>query len=100
MHEAWVNDRFRGQRIASELIRVGLREAMISLGRCKFYSMIECFNTPSLRAASKSALKRVKLGVYIKLFNRYRWTIALRQYRRQAPPLADFQVSRNTVAPV
>ena len=44
----------------------------ISMGRDTYYSITECFNTPSIKFKEKLNAQYVLMGLYINLFNKYK----------------------------
>jgi len=70
---------FRGMNIAPYL-RCKSYEVLKGMGRGKLYSISEYFNSPAVKFKHKLNAKRLRLGLYIKLFNKYHWDLTLRFY--------------------
>jgi hypothetical protein len=70
---------FRGINLAPYL-RYKSYELLKGMGRDKLYSISEYFNTPAIKFKLKLNAKRLRLGLYIKLFKKYHWDITLRSY--------------------
>jgi hypothetical protein len=70
---------FRGMNIAPYL-RCKSYEVLKGIGRDRLYSISEYFNSPAVKFKHKLNAKRLRLGLYIKLFKKYHWDITLRSY--------------------
>jgi hypothetical protein len=71
---------YRGKNLAPYL-RVQLYKHLRQMGRTKFISITQYFNTPSLRFKKKLNAKPQKLYVYICLFRKYKRVILLKRYK-------------------
>lgn len=78
-YDAWTLDRFRGKRIAPYM-RYQCYRALGQVGRKKFYSLTEYFNTPAAKFKERLGAKNIKLGIFIKLFEKRCWTFKLKRY--------------------
>jgi hypothetical protein len=70
---------YRGKNLAPYL-RYELYRRLLSMGRTRFYSITEYLNTPALVFKNKLNAKPLKLGLYVKLFNRYEHNFTLKNY--------------------
>lgn len=71
----------RGKNLAP-LLRYELYKYLNQTGRSNFYSITEYFNTPARKFKEKLGARQLKLGLHVNLFNRCRWNMTLRKYRR------------------
>ena len=71
---------YRGKNLAP-FLRVKLYRHLRQMGRTKFISITQYFNTPSLRFKKKLNAKPQKLYVSIYLFKKYKWVILLKNYK-------------------
>ena len=71
---------YRGKNLAPYL-RVKLYKHLRQMGRIKFISITQYFNTSSLRFKKKLNAKPQKLYVCIYLFRKYNWVIPLKSYK-------------------
>lgn len=72
---------YRGKNLAP-FLRYELYKHLNRMGRTKFYSHTNFFNTPAVKFKKKLGAKPLKLSLLIRLFNKYRWDITLREYQR------------------
>lgn len=72
---------YRGKDLAP-YIRYQLYEQLNQMGRTKFYSITKFFNTSALKFKKKLKAKPLKLGLFIRLFNKYQWNVILKEYPR------------------
>jgi len=70
LYNAWTLEHFRGRRIASYM-RYQCYKALNQLGRNKYYSITEYFNTPAAKFKERLGAKNIKLGLAIGLFGKY-----------------------------
>ncbi len=70
---------FRGMNLAPYL-RYKSYEVLKGMGRDQLYSISEYFNTPAVKFKQKLNAKRIRLGLYVKLFKKYHWDLTLRSY--------------------
>jgi hypothetical protein len=68
---------YRGMNLAP-FIRKQLSSQLLEMGRTKFYSLTNVFNTPAIKFKNKIKAKPVKIIFSIKLFNKYDWTFMTR----------------------
>jgi hypothetical protein len=85
-HEAYLYDMYtrrsyRGKNIAPYL-RYQCYNILNKMGRNTFYSVSEFFNPPSIKFKKKLNARFVRLSLHIKLFNKLRWHITLKKYKR------------------
>lgn len=84
-NEAYLTDmytveKFRGRNIAPYL-RYRCYEFLKEMGRHLLYSITTCFNSPALKFKQKVNARKIKLILYIQLFNRFHWSFTLRSYK-------------------
>lgn len=79
LFDAWTLEHFRGRRIAPYM-RYQCYKALNQLGRNKYYSITEYFNTPAAKFKKRLGAKNIKLGLVIKLFGKYHWVWELKRY--------------------
>lgn len=72
-------EQFRGKNIAVNL-RYQCMNILMHMGKDTFYSVTEYFNTSSMKYKKKLNAKKLKLCLYLKLFNKYEWNFTLRTY--------------------
>ncbi len=77
LFDAYTFREFRGKKIAP-FMRYRSYKALYQMGINKFYSISEYFNTPSIKFKKRLGARFLKLGLFIELFNKYRWTIKLK----------------------
>jgi GNAT superfamily N-acetyltransferase len=70
---------FRGKGIAP-YIRYHLYKEMSKLGKHRFFSISEYFNTPSIKFKEKLGAKKMEMGLLIDLFHRWPLTLRLKRY--------------------
>ena len=68
---------YRGKNLAP-FLRYQLYQHLNKLGRTKFYSFTEVFNTPAIKFKNKIKAKPLKIILSIKLFDKYGWTFMTR----------------------
>jgi hypothetical protein len=73
---------YRGKNIAPYL-RYQLYKHLAQIGRTKFYSVTIIPNTSSVVFKTKLKARRLKLYLGIKLFNKYRYNVRLKDYSTQ-----------------
>ncbi len=81
LYDMWTFEEFRGQG-AAPLLRYRFYEALRRMGVERMYSTTDYFNTPSRKFKAKIGARNVKLGLFIEIYNKYRWTFEVRQYAR------------------
>ena len=69
----------RGKNLAPHL-RYKSYVLLKELGRDKIYSASDSFNTPAIRFKEKLNAKKLKLILFIKIFNRFQWSFTLKSY--------------------
>jgi len=76
LFDMYTMKRFRGKGMAPYL-RYQSYKILKDMGRDKYYSYSDFFNSPSIKFKKKLNAKYLKLGLYIQLFERYRlhWII-------------------------
>ena len=67
---------YRGMDLAP-FIRKQLSNQLWEMGRTKFYSLTNVFNTPAIKFKKKIKAKPLKIILCIKLFNKYDWKFML-----------------------
>jgi len=70
---------FRGKNIAPYL-RYKSYEILREMGRNTLYSISLYFNSPAIKFKQKLNAKFVKLGLYLRLFNKFTWNLTLKTY--------------------
>ena len=70
---------YRGENLAPYL-RYKSYEILKDRGLEKFFSISEYFNTPAIKFKMKLNAKKLKLILFIQLFNKFRWNFVLRSY--------------------
>ncbi len=68
---------YRGMNLAP-YIRKQLSRQLREMGRTKFYSLTNVFNTPAIKFKSKIKARPLKIILSIKLFDKYDWTFMTR----------------------
>lgn len=68
---------YRGKNLAP-FLRHQLYQQLNKLGRNKFYSLTEVFNTPAIKFKTKLKAKPLKIIFNIALFNKYTWNFVIR----------------------
>ena len=71
---------FRGKNIAPYL-RYQSYRVLKNMGRNKFYSISQFFNTPSKKFKKKLNAKFLGLHLTIRLFKKYKWNWKLKDYK-------------------
>ena len=69
----------RGKNLAPYL-RYKSYEILKDLGRVRLYSVSVFFNSPAVRFKEKLNAKKLKLILFIKIFNRFQWRFTLKSY--------------------
>ncbi len=69
----------RGKNLAPYL-RYKSYEILKDLGRVRLYSASDFFNSPAVRFKEKLNAKKLKLILFIKIFNRFQWSFTLKSY--------------------
>jgi hypothetical protein len=69
----------RGKNLAPYL-RYKSYEILKELGRDKIYSASDSFNSPAIRFKEKLNAKKLKLILFVKIFNRIQWSFTLKSY--------------------
>ncbi len=70
---------YRGKNLAPYL-RYKSYEILKDMGRDILYSFSDYFNSPAVKFKNKLNAKKLKLMLFIKLFNKYHWDILLRSH--------------------
>ena len=68
---------YRGMNLAP-FIRKQLSSQLSRMGRTKFYSLTDVFNTPAIKFKSKLKAKPLKIILSIKLFDKYAWRFMIK----------------------
>jgi hypothetical protein len=68
---------YRGMNLAP-LVRKQLSSQLQEMGRTKFYSLTDVFNTPAIKFKNKMKAKPLKLILSIMLFDKYGWKLMVR----------------------
>jgi len=81
-NEGWLSsmytmDSFRGRNVAP-FLRYKSYELLNTMGRDVFYSYSDYFNTPAVRFKEKLNAKKLKLILFIRLFNKIRISFILK----------------------
>ena len=71
---------YRGMNLAP-FIRQQLSNQLWEMGRTKFYSLTNVFNTPAIKFKNKIKARPHKIILSIKLFNTFDWTLMTRSPR-------------------
>lgn len=80
LFDAYTIPSFRGKGIAP-YIRYQLYKELKKIGIKKLYSISWYFNTPSLKFKLKLNAKCLKLGLFMRLFKKWHYTVALKEYK-------------------
>ena len=75
---------FRGKKLAP-FLRQELYAHLNSLGRSRFYSVTEYFNTPAYKFKQKIGAVNLSLHLHIELFDVWRTNIRLKTFRHRFP---------------
>lgn len=79
LFDAYTLEAFRGRKIAP-FMRYNCYRALNQIGRDRFFSISELFNTPSIRFKSRLKARCLSLWLTFELFGRHRWTVKLKNY--------------------
>jgi len=77
---------YRGNKLAG-CLRYKLYRELDRMGRDRFFSTSSCLNTSAMSFKDRLKARRVRLYVYIKLFNKWQACILLRRYSKEDEPL-------------
>jgi hypothetical protein len=72
----------RGNNLAPYL-RYRSYEILMDMNRDVLYSISDYFNSPAVRFKQKLDAKKLKVILFIQLFNKLRWTFTLKSYQSQ-----------------
>lgn len=75
---------YRGMNLAP-FIRKKLSSQLWEMGRTKFYSLTNVFNTPAIKFKNKLKAKPLKIILSIKLFDKYDWKFMMRSPKHFVP---------------
>jgi GNAT superfamily N-acetyltransferase len=75
----YTRDSYRGKNLAPYL-RYKSYEMLKQIGRDKLYSVSDYFNSPAVKFKKKLNTKKIKLILFIQLFNKLHWTFTLKSY--------------------
>ena len=81
LFKAYTYEAYRGKNLAP-FLRLQLYKHLNEMGRTKFYSVTDFFNTPAVKFKKKLGAKPLKLFLRIGLFNKYHWNITLKEYQK------------------
>lgn len=70
---------YRGKNLATYL-RYQLYRHLNKIGRTRFFSITELFNTPAVRFKEKLKARTLRVGLYVELFDKLHWNIFLKKY--------------------
>ena len=73
-------DAYRGNNLAPNL-RYKSYEILKEMGRDFLYSISDSFNSPAVRFKQKLNARKLKLVLFIQLFNKFRWSFILKSFR-------------------
>ena len=76
----------RGKNLAP-FLRHQLYQQLNKIGRNKFYSLTEVFNTPAIKFKTKLKAKPLKIIFNIALFNKHNWNFVIRSPRNFILPI-------------
>jgi len=76
----YTEELFRGKNLATYL-RYKSYDILKEMGRNKIYSVTEYLNSSAVRYKEKLNADNLKLVLFIKLFNRLKWSITIRTYK-------------------
>jgi hypothetical protein len=79
LFNAYTYKKYRGYNLAPYL-RYETYKYLKEIGRTRFFSYTEYFNTPAVNFKKKINARHVKLRLYIKLLFKFRWNITLKNY--------------------
>ncbi len=79
LFDMYVLKPFRGKYLAP-ILRYKIYTILKEMGRDTYYSITECFNTPSIKFKEKLNAQYVLMGLYINLFNKYKKRWILKKY--------------------
>lgn len=71
---------YRGKNLAPYL-RYKSYEILKEMGRDKLYSISDYFNSPAVKFKKKLNTKKLKLILFIQLFNKFHWSLTLKSYK-------------------
>jgi hypothetical protein len=85
-NEAYLTDMYtmetyRGRNLAPYL-RFKSYEVLNKIGRNKLYSVSEFFNSSAIKYKLKLNAQNIKLVLYIRLFNKFKWSHTLKHYSK------------------
>ena len=70
---------YRGKNLAT-YVRYQLYRHLNTIGRTRFFSITELFNTPAVRFKEKLKARTLRIGLYVELFDKLHWNILLKKY--------------------
>ena len=82
LYDAWTRPEYRGKEMAYFMSYQCIK-ALDDKGIEGFYTIIDCFNTPSLRLHGKLNMRIVKLGLHVSLRGKYSRNYVLREYQQR-----------------
>lgn len=72
LYAMYTMEPFRGKGLAP-ILRYKCYEILKEMGRDKCYSCTDFFNKPAIKFKKKLNAKNEKVGIYIRLFNKFHW---------------------------
>jgi hypothetical protein len=72
---------YRGSNLAP-FLRYKLYQSLLEMGRIRYYSVTEYFNTPAANFKKKLKAEHIKLCLYFGLFGKIKCNITLKEYRK------------------
>jgi hypothetical protein len=72
---------YRGSNL-TPLLRYKLYQSLVEMGRVRYYSVTEYFNTPAANFKKKLKAEHIKLCLYFGLFGKIKCNITLKEYRK------------------
>ncbi len=84
LFDAYTLEAFRGKKIAP-FMRYYCYRALNQMGRDRFYSISEAFNSPSIRFKSRLKARCLSLWVAVEVFGRFGRCVKLKEYHGGRP---------------
>jgi len=81
LYNVWTRPEYRGKGIAAFMMYQCVN-ALEEKGIANFYTLVNYFNTPSLRFHQKINVRFVKLGLQVSIGSKYSWNFLLREFRQ------------------
>jgi len=82
LYDVWTRPEYRGQGMAY-FTNYQCIKALDDKGIESFYTIVDCFNKPSLRLHKKLNMRIVKLGLHVSLCGKFSRNYVLREYRQR-----------------